>query len=428
MLAIGVLLGAPWLVNPVLAGVNVLLTYLFIREVYDRRCARLTVLLLCISPWFIFMGMNFMAHTFTLTCALIASLALVWAKKSNRVRWGFVGGCAVGIVSLIRPLDGLVVAGLLGFWAIGLGGQRLKTYSILTFVLGIIVVGAAVLPYNKHLTGNPMMSPLMAYYNEYYGPNTNALGFGPERGLGWPLDAFPGHSPLEALINTSLNAFSVNIELFGWSIGSLILMAFLGFSSGLKRSDYFMLIVIFTIIGVYSLYWYSGGPDFGARYWFLILVPCVVLTVRGIQLLERIFGSATIHNGDQDTRVMVAVLSLCIFTLLNYFPWRAIDKYHHYLRMRPDIRYLEKKYDFGKSLVLIRGESYPDYASAAVYNPLDLQAETTIYAWDRNPEVRTQVLRAYSDRPVWIVNGPSITRSGYEVIEGPTMARKLMMN
>ena len=103
MLALGVLVGVPWLINPVLAGLNLLLAYLFIQEIYDRRVARMAVLLLCISPWYVFMAMNFMAHTFTLTCALSASLAIGRARRTASATWGLVAGAAVGAVSLIRP-------------------------------------------------------------------------------------------------------------------------------------------------------------------------------------------------------------------------------------------------------------------------------------------------------------------------------------
>jgi len=45
-----------------------------------------------------------------------------------------------------------------------------------------------------------------------------------------------------------------------------------------------------------------------------------------------------------------------------------------------------------------------------------------VYVRDRSPEVRAQALQAYADRPVWIVEGPSITGGGYEVIAGPLPA------
>jgi hypothetical protein len=425
MLAVGVLLGIPWLINPLLAGLNVLLTYALLVHLYSRRTARLAALLLCTSPWHVFMAMNFMSHTFLLTCILVAAVAVAYARRSGKAMWMWLSGGALGMASLIRPLDALVMAAILGLCLMVTGRPRVKTAALVALVLGALLVGAAVLPYNEVLTGDPLVFPLSAYYEEYYGPKTNALGFGPERGLGWAIDPFPGHSPIDALINANLNAFSVNIELFGWSTGSLLMIALFVLAGAKRRSDYLMLGVIAAICGIYSLYWFSGGPDFGARYWYLILVPCIVLTVRGLQCLERRCESGPAGSAEHGTRVLVAVLCLCMLALMNYFPWRAIDKYHHYLHMRPDIRFLSDDYRFGKSVVLIRGDSHPDYASAWVFNPLDPSADAPVYAWDRSPRVRTEVLQAYPERPIWLVDGPSITHNGYKVISGPLPAHEM---
>lgn len=427
VLALGVLLGVPWLINPMFAGLNVLLTYILFRDVDSRRTAHMAVFLLSVSPWYIFMGMNFMSHMFTLTCALLAAVAISRAKKTGKALWGWLGGCTVGLASLVRPLDGLIVAGVLAFWVIGAGGRRLKIASILGLVVGAVVVGAIVLPYNEHLIGDPLKFPLAAYYEEYFGPNVNALGFGPERGLGWAIDPFPGHSPIDALVNANLNTFSINTELFGWSTGSLLLIGIIVFSGRMRRGDYLMLGVTAAIIGTYSLYWFSGGPDFGARYWYLMILPLVALTISGLRVLQEkleAWPSGAKANG---TRAIIAVLTLSIFTLFNYLPWRAIDKYHHYRGMRPDIHYLAKQKNFGKSLVLVRGDA-ADYLSAWTYNPLDLTADAPVYAWDRNPEVRAKLLKAYPDRPIWIVNGPSISHRGYEAIEGPLLETKLLQS
>jgi hypothetical protein len=318
------------------------------------------------------------------------------------------------------------MGGLLGLWALGVGGRRLSGFSILAFIAGTIVIAAVVLPYNRWITGSPTVFPLMAYYEEYFGPKSNSLGFGPERGLNWPIDAFPGHSPLEALINANLNMFSINVELFGWITGSLLMVTLLLFSGTAKKSDYLMLAVIVAIFGVFSFYWFSGGPDFGARYWYLMIVPLAALTVSGIQFLETTFQWGTAGSGNAGARVMVLVLSLSLLALVNFFPWRALDKYYHYLGMRPDIRYLQEKHEFGKSIVLVRGNVRPDYQSAWVYNPLDPYANGPIYAWDRNPKVRAEVLRAYPERPVWIVHGPTLTHSGFQVHAGPLSAADLV--
>jgi hypothetical protein len=426
ILALGFLLKIPWLVNPILAGFNILLIYVLLVKIFSRNTARLALLLICISPWYIFMGMNFMAHTFTLTCALLASLAMIWARQTGKIKWAFSSGISIGFAFLTRPLDGFILAALLGLWAIGIGGRRLKYSSLVAFVIGAIVVGAIILPYNKVLTGNVTTFPLNAYYEQYFGPNTNALGFGPERGLGWPIDAFQGHSPLESVINANLNIFSINTELLGWSIGSLILIGLFLFSRSMGKSDYLMLAVIIAVIGIYSFYWFSGGPDFGARYWYLALIPLIALTARGIQFLRKNVESNPDGKIIRGNRVIVAVLSLCVFTLLNYIPWRSIDKYHHYLGMRPGILSLAKEHNLKNSLVLIRGDWQPDYMSAWIYNPLDFHSDMPIFAWDKNREVRIKLLKAYNDRPVWIVNGPTITNDGFKVIAGPLSATELI--
>jgi hypothetical protein len=421
MLALGVLLGIPWLVNPVLAGLNVLMTYIFLQEIYSRRIARISLLLLCFSPWYIFMAMNFMDHTFTLTCALVATLAINRARRSGKAIWGWLGGMPIGVMSLIRPLEGLILAGLLGLWSIGAGGQRLRTSAIVGLILGSMIVGAIVLPYNKFLTRNPTVFPIMAYTDQRFGPKSNALGFGPERGMGWPIDPYPGHSPKDALINANLNAFSINIELFGWSVGSILLLAIFVFSGPFQKSDYLMFAVIAAVFVAYFFYYFSGGPDFGARYWYLMIIPCTALTVRGIQLLEERLDYLITDATSRAPLVMGSVLSLCLMTLINFFPWRAIDKYHQYLGMRPDIRYLAQEYDFGRSLVLIRGNGHPDYASAAAYNPIDLHADMPIYAWDKDQNVRRELSKAYSDRKVWIIDGPSLTHSGFKIVAEPLL-------
>jgi hypothetical protein len=265
---------------------------------------------------------------------------------------------------------------------------------------------------------------LEAYVEAQYGPRRNALGFGPERGLGWPLDAFPGHSPLEAALNALLNGFSLNVELFGWGTGSLVLLAALVFSRRKERPDWLMVGAIAAVVGVYSLYWYTGGPDFGQRYWYLIIFPCVVLAARAIQFLEQAIPIGRSSDGLGGAQAHLAIGLLCLSAALTFFPWRAIDKYYHYLNMRPDLPELAAQYRLGRSVLLIRGDRFPDYASAAIYNPLDLGADAPIYVWDRSPEVREQVLAAYAGRPMWLVDGPSLTGADYQVIAGPVTASR----
>jgi hypothetical protein len=258
------------------------------------------------------------------------------------------------------------------------------------------------------------------------------MGFGANRGLGWSgLDPLPGHGPLDVVINADFNMFSIDIELFGWAVGSILPLALVVFSRRMRRMDRLLLIPIAVVAGLHSFYWFSGGPDFGARYWYLILIPCILLVARGARLLpESLIPASDVPNNEDrsaaQTRILLAGALLATGALLTFFPWRSVDKYYHYRGMRPDVRTLAAQTPFGKSLVLIRGARHPDYASAAIYNPLDLRADVPIYAWDRDAATRAQVLAAYSDRKVWIVDGPTVTGAGFRIVRGPLLATELL--
>jgi hypothetical protein len=310
----------------------------------------------------------------------------------------------------------LIIGLLVGIWAIGIGGRRLTPAGLGSMVAGAVLAAILVLPYNAYLTGNPLKNPIMEYVDRNFHPGANSLGFGANRGMGWALDAFPGHTPLEAALNALLNGFSVNTELHGWSTGSIWAVALALLGGCTVRSDRACIAAIVAVIGIYGLYYYSGGPEFGARYWYLALLPFLALSVRGLEHLEKVAGD--------DTPIAAALL-LTALAVTIYVPWRAVNKYRNFLSMRTDVRKLADEGRFGRSVVLIRGDLHPDYASAAVYNPLDLRPESRedlpIFVWDRDPATRAEVLQRYGDRPVWVLEGPTRTGAGYRIVDSPQM-------
>lgn len=422
LLSVGVSLKVPWLVNPFLSAVNILLAFSIFASLFPRRYARLATLGLAVSPWFLFMGMNFMSHTFMLTCGLAAGLALLSVRKQPRLILGLVVGAFVGVLSLIRPMDSLVIGSLLSVVAFFTLPNRQRWKILSGIGMGALALGSLVLLYNRAITGHPFSMPLNSYYEQYYGPKTYALGFGADRGINWAIDPLPGYRPLEALMNAALNLFSVNVELFGWATGSLLLigLAILWGYRFFSRTDIFFLALILVTVGSYALFWFSGGPDFGARYWYLLIFPLVYFSVRGLQWIEE----KVLYQG-AGSRLLLAVVLLVGMSLVNYLPWRAVDKYYHYLGMRPDIRTLMDEENFGKSLILVQGQSHPDYESAWIYNPLDYQADAPLFAYDRNAEVRAALLQAYSDRPFWILQGPTLTGGEYQILAGPLTAAQV---
>jgi len=411
-LAIGVAVGSGWLVNPLLAGVNVILAGLVLSRLYDRWTARLAVLLLATSPWHLFLGMSYMTHMWTLCCALLATLGVLRARDTGQARWAWFGGIALGIMGVTRQLDAMIMAVLLGVWAIGLGGRRLRTPAIAGLVLGGALGASPVLAYNQYLTGHALTFPVMAYNEARFGPGANAYGFGPDRGLGWALDPRPGHDVLDGILNTNLNVTAMHADLFGWPIGSLVLV-FLVLATRIRGSDRLMGVTCVAVAGAYFFNYFAGGPDFGARYWHLMALPLAALTARGFGIVGRRLGGPA-----GEGRAILGAGVLVATSLLLFVPWRSLDKYRHFRGMRPDVRRLATETPLGHSLVLIRGRDMPDYASAVIYNSVT-ERGGPVYAWDRSPAVRAALLAAYPDRPVWVVSGPSETGAGYRVDTGP---------
>jgi hypothetical protein len=422
VLALGARLGAPWLVNPLLSGVCVWLAYILLRDLYGTPRARLGTLLLAVSPWFLFLGMSFMTHQLTLAAGLAGAVAVARWRRGGALIWALPAGIAIGVLGLIRPLEGFIGAMLLGFWALAASGavaRRVLAVAVMAIVS--LATAATTLPYNKHFTGKATTFPIMAYTDAHYGPGSNALGFGSNRGLPFGgLDPFPGHGLRDVVLNTNQNLFQVNVELLGWGTGSLLLIALLLFAGRLQRADRWMLLVVLAVVGAHAFYWFSGGPDFGARYWYLILVPALALVVRGLETLGGWFSA------QDGARPLLGAWLLAFCTATVFLPWRSADKYFHYRTMRPDMRQLARTHDFGRSLVLVRGRRFPDFMSSAVYNPVDLMANAPIYAWDRSAEVRRRLLDAYRDRTVWIVEGASQTGAGFRVVAGPLPATQLI--
>ena len=94
--------------------------------------------------------------------------------------------------------------------------------------------------------------------------------------------------------------------------------------------------------------------------------------------------------------------------------------------MQPHVRDFATDTRTRGSVILIRGPRHPDYASAFVYNPLDLTENTTIFAWDRGPDVRRQLVAAYPGRSFCIVDGPTVTGDGYRILAGPMNGNELL--
>jgi hypothetical protein len=72
--------------------------------------------------------------------------------------------------------------------------------------------------------------------------------------------------------------------------------------------------------------------------------------------------------------------------------------------------------DFGKSVVVVRGAEFPDYAAVAWRNAPDWDGEV-VWAREADGATLEKLRAAYPGRRVWVVEGPGVTGRGYRVVE-----------
>jgi hypothetical protein len=403
VLSLGVRAGIPWAVNPLLGAMIVLLAHRLISLFHSRRTAHAAILLLATSPWFLFMSASFMTHNLSLALALSGFLAIDQQRRRTGAMWSVVAGLCLGGLMLTRPLEGIVVGLVMGFSALGFTGRRLSFPQLLCFGVVGILLGSLLLPYNRALTGSALRTPQQVWTDATFYPGSDRLGFGADIGnWGWThLDPFPGHGARDVVINIHQNLYMSHSDLFGWGCGSLLFVLIAILLGRNFHSDRLFLALIIGVVIAQSFYWFSGGPDYGARYWYQMLIPFIVLTVRGVEELQLRVAQ---KGGDWLVTQRIAAFVVCasLVSVFTFLPWRSLGKYHNFRRVTSDMRELAANQRFGKALVFVGGDER-DYSSAFVFNPAVPDSPDPIYVRDKGPAVRDVIRKSFPDRPAWFV-------------------------
>jgi hypothetical protein len=284
LLAVGVLLQVPWLVNPLLAGVNLLLIYLMGREVYGRRIALIATVLVLASPFYIVLAGEYMAHTATLLYLDgFALCTLLWLQgRPSTSRWRppdaallAAAGFLIGMAFITRQIDaaawGLPFLGFVLLQRPHLRTLRVGLWALLGFAISLLILGL----YSWNATGDPLHTPYSL------GPVFNQYGFGPRIG---PI----GNTLGNGLWNTSLNLEMLSADLFGWPFFVTLAFACIPFLVGAaNRWDTLFGVTAFAVVAVYVGYW-GSGVMYGPRYYYAVITPLALLTARGFEELYRL--------------------------------------------------------------------------------------------------------------------------------------------
>lgn len=277
LLSIGLLLGAPWLVNPILAAGTVLLVYATGRRLIGEARARIAAALYAISPFALFMGASFMNHVTTGFFLALALYSVTRALLEDEGRWAILAGLALAAAASIRPLDAAAWAMALGAWIVyrRAWGSALK--AVASGVLGVVPL----LTYNALTTGAALRFGYTLLWGEGHG-----LGFHTDP---WG-DPF---TPLLSFANTALDFYRLNAVLFGLPFPSLIfLIAGLALVSKRPQTREVTAVLAVLLLAAplaYFFYWHRDNY-LGPRFLYASLTPALLLSAIGIAALDELLG------------------------------------------------------------------------------------------------------------------------------------------
>ena len=276
-LAVGVLLGVPWLIEPLLGALALLGMGLTLRRLYDRRVATLAVALGALSPFFLWLSASYLSHTVALFYLVWGLWALTRFAQGGR-GWNLPLAAALWALAMLTrdttaPFVAASVAGLAWVawrerWPIL---QRRHWAAPLAWTAVSIAAYLAIyLDYNALLTGNPLLTPRALFF-----PGDH-WGFGP--GVGF----YGQHTLAAGFITVQELLTSLSISLYGWPFYLTLAFIPLPFLARRARpADAFLLGAALLMTFAFLGYFYHG-VYLGPRYLFEALPFFLGLTARGI--------------------------------------------------------------------------------------------------------------------------------------------------
>lgn len=423
VLAVGMWLGAPWLVEPLLGVASLFGIYLLGRRMFGRATALLALLLGVLSPFFLYLAASsYLSHVVALCFEVYFLVFVLRFMERYRQRDIMLAGAFLGAMFCTRELSA-VLCGVLTSMSLvvlrwrDLWSNRQRVVPALLVGISALGVGLALyLSYNFALTGSAVVLP-----RQVFSP-ADRYGFGD--GIGF----YGRHTLAAGLVVLDQLLTSLMIDLFGWPF--YLTLAFVPVAlmrrDGRQHWDRFNLLLAGSLTLAQIGYFYHG-IFLGPRYLYETLPFLLLLTARGIVAVPEIcsrgiaelvqwrshliqqstaLGSlrASVVTAQPYTRraavlaATIVVAALVGFNLTFYLP-RQIAQHQNFTGLpsfeRVDVAaiYAHRPHH---ALVLTSDSALYNYVLFPLNDPL-LHGDT-LYAYAPGPEDVARLRHEYPDR------------------------------
>jgi len=415
-LAVGVRLGAPWLIPPLVGALTLLLVYRVGSHVYGAGTGMLAAALLLLSPFFQMTASNFMSHNTAAFYLMAGTFFFLRPTSRPSLSW-FVSGVFLGFLFNTRPLTAAGALVPFGLWSVydfwKAPDRRAFFRKGLALAAGFGLLLSLYFLYNRALTGS-FTTPPYALGGTF---SRETLGF------------FGRHSLASGLMNDQTDLSLLVLVLNGWPLFIGLLFVLLPFILGSRnRWDYFFLTGAFLIAAAWMTYegvFIMHGP----RFWYEMVPFLMLLSARGVQCLVTFVGDVASWLGARvrflwglESRATAGLAAYALVAALlaysvhgwmlgkheawpyiDYVP-RKVSELKDFNGTNPGLLEEVKRQRLHNALVLVRECSqWWCYGSVFWKNDPDLDGDI-VYALDLGPEKDAALIERFPDRSVYLAD------------------------
>ncbi len=338
LLMLGIWMGQPWVINAFLAGLTVALVYRLGREVFSADTGLIAAALTAFSPMALLLNGTLMGHTAALFGVTLFYYAYWRMERGRRpLRWGVIGGLALGLVITARPLTAIGIALPFVAWSswrvfhavrriipiIRSGAARSPYMArvlapLVTLAAVTLIVSSSIPLYNYAATGDPaknLYTLIWAYDRVGFGECCGRSGHTLEKGVrhvrfdlslmaadlfGWQwqdltdVDEHLSHLLVTGEIGTSITPeLQEHLRTSGsyWPLTGIswILLPFGLLLGGRKRWIWLLAGSAAGLIAVHLAYW-IGSQRYSTRYYFEALTALALISALPLAWLIKRFA------------------------------------------------------------------------------------------------------------------------------------------
>lgn len=422
-LALGVLMGQPWIVNALMSGLTVALVYRLGREIYGADVGTAAAALTAFSPMALLLNGTLMGHTSALFTVMLFIYGY-WRMEGgkNIRRWAVIAGVGLGLTIINRPLTAVGIAVPFVVWSVirlvsavyrksDLPDRSYKTrlfevaQPLIILTVVALLISAAIPIYNYAATGKPTQN-LYTLVWPY-----DRVGFGAAGEYGRS-----GHTLEKGIRHVRFDLSLMAADLYGWQLGAVtpqlqehlrtesgywpviglswVLLPFGLLIGARQRWTWLLAGLAAGLILTHLAYW-IGSQRYSTRYYFETLGALAILSAIPVAWFIRYTGQRWLTYG------LLALL--LVASLYNYSTPRIMALYRFNFIGQHQIDAVEERREGDRAaLVLVTGADVRWRAMGAlmsVTSPL-LDSEIVV-AWDNLERgVREAILARFPDRQI----------------------------